>query len=304
MSFLDLCGWVRDDDEVSRLLAMQPHPNFKAACVTFGIEGIGAGKKVCLYEYSYKVLGGQDKFNTRHQTIGDCVSMGSAACIDQLNCIQVAARKSTWIAETATEAIYALSRIEIGKGRLGNGDGSVGAWAVEACKQYGTLIRVKYGNIDLTVYSGKRAGEWGAPGRGLPDELEPEAHKHIIRTYSQVSTFEQARDAIAAGYPVSVASNQGFTNQRDQDGFLRPSGSWGHQMMFNAVDDEFKRPGLCCLNSWGTDWVSGPTRNNQPGGSFWVDADVATRMLSQGDSFAYSDFEGFPPKLQNLAEIF
>ena len=56
-----------------------------------------------------------------------------------------------------------------------------------------------------------------------------------------------------------------------------------------------QRPGLLCLNSWGPSWVSGPKwPPDQPDGSFWVEARVATRMLSGRDSFAVSGYEGFP----------
>jgi hypothetical protein len=124
--------------------------------------------------------------------------------------------------------------------------------------------------------------------------LEPVAKQHPIQTASKCTSYEEARDAIANGYPVSVASMRGFATNRDEDGFLRPSGVWAHQMYFCAVDDEYKRPGLLCVNSWGTSWSSGSRRHDQPEGSFWVDADVADKMFKAGDSFAYSGFDGFP----------
>ena len=68
-------------------------------------------------------------------------------------------------------------------------------------------------------------------------------------------------------------------------------------MFLSAVDDAFKRPGTLCQNSWGPNWISGPKRHNQPDGSFWIDADVLEkRILSQGDSWAYSNFVGYPPQ--------
>jgi hypothetical protein len=32
------------------------------------------------------------------------------------------------------------------------------------------------------------------------------------------------------------------------------------------------------------------------GSTFWVDADVLDRMLGQGDSFALSNYDGFPAR--------
>jgi hypothetical protein len=67
----------------------------------------------------------------------------------------------------------------------------------------------------------------------------------------------------------------------------------------SAVDDEYKRPGVLIQNSWG-DYVKGPTRYEQPKGSFWVDADVVERkMLSAGDSWALSSFQGYPKRELN-----
>jgi len=43
-----------------------------------------------------------------------------------------------------------------------------------------------------------------------------------------------------------------------------------------------------------SDWVDGPTRGDQPAGTFWIDADTVDRMLGQGDSFAISAYVGYP----------
>jgi hypothetical protein len=59
------------------------------------------------------------------------------------------------------------------------------------------------------------------------------------------------------------------------------------------------------MNSWGADWISGPKRHDQPDGSFWVDADVAERMLRGQDSFAVSGYEGYPaqPELYDFSAV-
>jgi hypothetical protein len=97
-----------------------------------------------------------------------------------------------------------------------------------------------------------------------------------------------------SGYPVPVCSGQGVSSTRDSEGFAAPRGSWAHCMCFTGVRFG-ARPGLLCQNSWGPNWIDGPKYpEDQPEGSFWVDADVATRMLKGGDSFAVSGYEGFP----------
>lgn len=235
--------------------------------------------------------------------VHNCVSMGAACGVDVLRCVQhfLLNTSEDWIAECATEPIYAFSRVEIAGGQLGGGDGSNGIWAAKAMKQYGILIRKKYGNIDLSVYSGQRARQWGMPRAGVPDELEPIAKEHIVKNYSQVRTWEEARDALANGYPVTIASNAGFTSTRDKDGFARPSGSWAHQMCLTAMKDD-GRPGALIQNSWGPNWIGGPKGEHDiPDGSFWCDAEVLERnILSAGDSWALSNFDGFPPQKLNL----
>jgi hypothetical protein len=167
-------------------------------------------------------------------------------------------------------------------------DGSYGAWAQLAVRQGGTLSRERLG-----PYNPSRAKQWGADG--LPDALEPEARYHAIRRTTLVLSFEEARDAIANGYPVAVCSAQGFQMVRDAEGFAAPHGTWYHCMKFIASRDDH-RPGLLCMNSWGASAHSGPKGiHNIPDGSFWVDASVCTQMFrSWQDSYALSQFDGYP----------
>jgi hypothetical protein len=149
-------------------------------------------------------------------------------------------------------------------------------------------------SVDLSKFNPKLARRWGQIG--LPDELEPEARKHPVRTISLVNSFNEAKAAIANGYPVAVCSNQGFTMIRDRDGFCVPRGSWAHCMCFiGAIGGQ--RPGLCCLQSWGANVPKGPIGfGDHPDCAFWVDAEVVERMLRQGDSWALSAFDGFPAR--------
>lgn len=284
-------GWVNWPKGVEQTLNRCRHPLFSRAAG--GLKEDGKGKVVLLYDTVKRVTG---QWWTNNQTIGDCVSHGMAGAVRTLTCVEIAlyGEREKWVADVATEPIYAGSRVEVGKGQLGSGDGSLGSWAAEWVRDWGILLRQRYGEYDLTTYSGSKAKEWGMPRAGCPDILEPIAREHPVRTISLVTSYEQARDAIANGYPITVASMQGFNTTRDSEGFLSPSGQWAHQMFISAVDDEYKRPGCLIENSWGTSWVNGPTRLNQPPGSFWVDADVVDGMLRQDDSWAISQFEGFP----------
>lgn len=296
-----LGGWIHDPHGVEKAMKSLPFPVF--ADVRSPIQDTGKGKKMLLYEIIRKVAG---TFPIRHQLIGDCVSMGCAYAVDAIKAVDIYINKDfeEWVAETATEDIYWGSRNILGKGQLGDEDGSLGVWAAQYVNQYGSVARGKYGKIDLSEYSGDRAKTWGAAGYSLPKEFIEITKEHSVVTISQVTTYEEVRDLIFNGYSVTIASNQGFSSNRDDEGFARPKGSWGHQMSILGIDDEYKRPGVLVQNSWGPDWIGGPKRNNQPEGSFWVDAEEIERLvLKTGDCWAFSGYEGFKPQKLNTRII-
>lgn len=289
-------GWVPPTpQQMADVLSSLPQPVFQD--VYGDVYGNGAGQVLLLSDFVKQLLG---QHIGQIQQIGDCVSFGAAHAVDHTYCTEIAREQKPYefIALTSTEDIYGGSRVQIGRGQLGQQDGSIGAWAAQYVNQYGTLIRQKYDRDDLTQYSPQRAREWGLPNRGTPEYLFQYAKQHKIRTVSLVRTYEEVRDAICNGYAVTVASNQGFAQRRDNDGFLQPQGNWGHQMCVIGVNDKDRRKGVLILNSWPYEWVSGPTgAYDMPPGSFWVDANVfEQRMLSAGDSWVFSDREGFPKK--------
>lgn len=294
-----LGGWIDSPKDVESTMAKLPFPVFSD--VWGPIKGKGIGKIVVLTDIIEKVTG---SFKSRLQEDSDCVSMGTALGVDIAKAVDIYVNKDfeEWIAETSTEDIYGGSRITIGQGRLGNGGGSVGAWAAKWVSDYGALPRGKYGDIDTTKYSKDRVVNWGR--NGVPKSLVLEIKKHPIQVTSQVSSYEQARDLIANGYPITVCSNLGFSNQRDKNGVSKPSGSWAHCMCIIGVWDEGNIRRLLIQNSWGISWNSGPKTHNQPDGSFWVEADVVEKyMFSQNDSWALSGYTGFEPKELNTRII-
>lgn len=290
--YLDKTGYILPADrdygtekEVERIMADVPLLTAAGA----PIVGTGAGKVVLLHKVVEQVRG---SFVNRVQRIGDCVSFGTAGALEASYACDIAFRNESeqW-ADVATEWIYGTSRVLVGKGRLGNGDGSVGAWAARAVLHHGNLFRQRYGEHDLSTYSGQRAKSWGH--RGLPLKLEETADQYPVPSMPPACrNYSELRDAIANGYGVSVCSNYGFRDTRDAEGFSRKSGSWAHCMHFHGVDDTPKRPGALCQNSWPPTWISGPKRHDQPDGSFWVDAETIDGMLQQNDSYIMPGLNG------------
>jgi hypothetical protein len=284
MDFENLGGWIHDPEEVDRQLATMPRPLFKSAAP--GLGGSGSGKTTLLYK-AFKEVNKGSYIDYPSQTIGDCVSHGYGHGVDLLEAVQIAlGRKNEVFHQTATEAIYGLARVDIGGQRGSILDGAVGAWAAKAVSTIGTVDRDVVG-----PYDGSRAKNWGA--QGVPDSIKAEAGLHKVKTVSLVSTYEELEDALANGYPVPVCSNQGFTLRRDQDGFCLPQGRWGHCMLIVGVRAG-SRPGACFMQSWGAEMPSGPLGLDQPPNSFWADRDVVAGMLAMQDSFALSQFDGYP----------
>jgi hypothetical protein len=301
-NFQNLGGWIHNPAAIVAVQNTLKHPVFGASAGA--IKESGKGRTVLLFKFVEKLIG---NFNVRTQAIGDCCSFGAAAAVDLVKATEIILKGEfeEWIAETSTEDIYGGSRVNVGNGQLGDDDGSYGAWISKYVKEFGTLVRKDYGNIDLSRYSGNRAKEWGSPGHGVPSELLGLAKEHRIRTVSQINTYEECRDALANGYAITICSNQGFSNTRDSEGFAAPQGEWAHCMCLSAVDDigvdcSRNRPGCLIQNSWGK-WNQGPKRLGQPDGSFWVDAEVLEeRILSMGDSWSYSSFDGYEIQKLNL----
>lgn len=266
----------------------------------------GENKRVTLWKFFEQVT--RKTFEPHIQEIGDCVGHAYALGADTLTAVQITLHESgeEWRAKCSSEAIYGGSRIEVGKGvacfdRRGRPvDGTIGAWAAEYLRDYGVLLRGKYNDHDLREYSGRLARQWGSYKAGVPDELESISRPHPVRTTTLVTSWSQACDLIANGYPVILCSNVGFNTVADNQGFLsRSREPWYHSMLLWGIDTISNRQGGCIANSWGTQWVSGPSHAlGTPPGCFWADADVIDSMLKQGDSYAISQYVGYPS--QNL----
>lgn len=277
-----LVGYIHQPRKIEQLLGELPHPLFGEAS---NLKGSGDKVKALLYLSVRKF----DKtlFEDEAQTTSDCTSHGgrNAADLSRAVEIDIKGELEEWIVRGATEILY--------KSRGSNGPG-MGIYAsVKFLNSTGgVLLRKKYPELglDLTKYN----SSIGIRGReGISPDILKEARKHQIKTVSQIRSVEEAVNALANGYGITCGSNYGFSSKRDQEGFARPQGSWNHCMAWGAADTEYKRPGILILNSWGK-FNSGPKRNAQPDGSFWVDLEVAEKMIKQGATFAVSNFEGFP----------
>ena len=276
-------GWL-GADEVQQILARR-RPSLARAAPGLASDA-NDGKPILLYKAFRDVLGGYPEYPS--QEIGDCVGFGHGHGLDMLQCVEIALGAPAEYRETSTEFIYATSR-EVA-GLLGGGDGSYGSAAVAAMTSVGVVSREALGAGGS--YCGRRAKDWGH--RGAPAELKALAASYRLGSAARVTTWAELSAAIANGYPVTISSNQGFTLERDRDGFCRAHGVWGHCMVIGGL--RFDRPGACVLQSWGPHQPTGPTSLDQPSFSFWADRPVVERILAQGDSWALAKAPVFVPR--------
>lgn len=284
----NIIGWVDDPYAVELAMAELPEPMFcNAASV---LKDSGKGKTVLLYPFVKQLTG---TYNYQWQGTGDCVSWGAATAVDTVKATQIVLKKSfeEWKGFSAQEVIYGGSRVQIGKGRLGRGQGSLGIWAARFVSEYGTLVKGKYDQHDLRKYNTQRAIDWGY--RGVPNDLLDDISEHPIQTVSRVDTVEEGRDSVANGFPVTIAGTRGFHKKRDVRGTVRVNrwDSWAHQMVITAVDDVQGK--FLVENSWPRGWITGPTYLDQPEDSFWAYYEDIEFYFTKGDSWSYSDYLGY-----------
>ena len=275
-----------DPEDTDKLLGELPHPLFGAAASD--LYGSGEGKLALLYKSLQKF---DPSFGPHErQTTGDCVSHATRNAVDVTRSHEIiGGDREDFVARGATEAIYGA-----------RGHGGQGMSCSKAARfvhqNGGILVRKDYGFVDFSKYNSSTGSRWGS--RGVPSDVVAEGKKHQVKTISMVTNVDQARDAIANGYALSVCSNYGFSSRRNKDGIASRSGSWNHAMCWCAVDDtkEIHNETLFLIqNSWGA-FNSGPKRHEQPDGSFWVREKDARGMLAQNGAWAFSDVDGFPPR--------
>lgn len=277
--------------ESPRIAAMMP----KFAIVDANGDPVsGAGKNAELWKFE-KIANGGKHITCYRQETGDCVANGAGRVIACRQAVQIAREGRNEVLKIPDPMyIYGISRVQIGKRQLGRGAGSIGSWAGQGTQAYGVLSRESAESMGYP-YSGRLADKWG--WEGPPANAIAEARKFRIRTISQINNAADCRDALVNGYPVTVASNRGFTGgtyDRDGKRWLRAGGSWAHQMAILGVEDRPGREkGFWIQNSWGENAHPKPL-NDEPLGGFWADWKTVDSMLKQGDSWAFSDFDGFP----------
>lgn len=292
-------GYIPDRKATDKFVASLKYPTWQDAAPTIQLDD-SAGPTL-LYQPLLELAPWWTRGSQKN--VGSCVGWGASYAVDCTAATEIClhGEPESWGGRVLEASVYAFSRCEArGVTNAGYSDGSYGAAAAEALQNWGVLCYgVKYGERVFTEHSSELEKSWGATG--VPPALEPFAHEHRATT-TLVTDFHSAAIALQNGYGIFVCSNQGFATTRSKTslGFCKPSGVWNHCMALAGV--RFDQPGLLCVNSWG-DYLSNTGPNwpdNMPpamtGCSFWVDEKTCNKMLSQNDSFAVSNYAGFPAR--------
>ncbi len=230
------------------------------------LRGYGEGRCVFLWEAEQDPRVWGQMLHADSQARGTCVSRGTYRAAQDALYWGIAfggliGKKGITL---AYEPIYGGSRVNVGNGRLGNGDGSYGAWAAQYVHDYGLIPRGQYGSIDLTKSNESLAVTWGTPRHGVPSSIIAESLKS--EACFNCCGAEDIRDAVAAGYGVAFCCNSLWqvpdsrSSSRDADGMCRPVDSGGHCEEIRGVYQDYK--GRLCFvrqNSWGN-YPRGPDK--------------------------------------------
>ena len=278
-------------------LAAQAYDEIKSGLPRFEITGTQDDepqRRVVLWDAA-RVANDGRHLPTFTQAIGDCVGASAGQAVQYLMAVQAVrnADGREW-KPLFVPYHYACGRNapECGNGRLGrNPGGSVGAWQAEAIRLYGVLPEDAPG---LPAYSAATGNAWAVQMPAL--QYVAEGRQHPVRTIARVTTADEIRRAVQNYYVVTIASDWG--------GLLRPPvidgrlvnrrvTTWNHQMLVIGFDGTGRVPLWYVLNNWGPAAHGTPPDDAPPGG-FWIGLSDMESIARQGDSWAYSDAEGFP----------
>lgn len=284
-------GWKDDPVHVAKTLATFPQRFFGDAAK--GIIEADVDKDAFLWKIHEKIAGHPWKAHNQNGT-GCCVGEGFSAGVEVLTAVGIATDGQPHeLVTISASAMYALAR-ESGD-YLGSQDGSSGADAAKALMDFGAISSedAKDDNTSGAAH-GAVAKKWGRSG--LPSDLKAIAAKHKVKTVTLVRTPEEVRAAVNNGYPCPICSSVGFEGNggfvRDAEGFCRAGGTWPHCMVIVAYRADKKA--FLVLQSWGENQPSGPKTLDQPNCSFWITWQDCQRIVRSGESYALSQFNGYP----------
>lgn len=307
-------GWI---PPVSRTREQtRAHEDIMNATPRFALRGDNVRediKKSVLWDFSKKVNNNKH-FMVFHQITGSCVGNGGGQAVWYLSAVETARLHQP---ELALCPFYLLpyGRSRYYSGSRGRGEGSSGSGFAKAIAEDGILAYNEAGlpqpeggldNPKGITWGGDQEYQW-SDGSAIDQKWLALSKKHLVRTVAHISSLDQARTALQNYYPLTIASNWGGLMQCPTEGtppvlLSRHATQWSHQMHVNGW---WEHPSLgelyYILNNWGPGAHGTPPDDAPPGG-FWVKAPELQRIIGEDETFAFSQFDGFPT--QELSWLF
>lgn len=235
------------------------------------------------------------------QQIGNCVGFSDCLSAVDLQCHECYVKGEPENAFVPYVPFsYGAGRVYIGGGRLGNGDGSLGSWQIDADVQYGYLPADLPGlEVDSSDPAEPRSEQvnrlWGR-SREVLDKWKHLAAPHKIDHGVRITNADEAWESLTKLFrPLTIASNWGFKKKGFDSKYglniWTRSGSWAHQMHvrggFEIKGSRFTRIG----NQWGANY-HGPSGEGFPLGGFVVTWDEFARWIKDAAVYARGGFQG------------
>jgi hypothetical protein len=224
------------------------------------------------------------------QKIGSCGGAATSGGLNVMQCLQIASGKRSDVFKRVSRAWCYVGAREIG-GHRGRGEGVIPPYPLDWCKAKGA-VHIEETGTNERYDSDNVASSWDRSG--IPRNIMELAIDNLIVDMAPCYDFQSAADVIASGGVVMVASDQGFTMERDREGVCQPQGEWMHYMYFASVHKlPSGRRVLGCGQSWGQNVPDGPTLENCPDYVFGVEERTVNRMLGQRTSTGVTAFAGW-----------
>jgi len=299
----DKFGWLPISSQPQEL-----QDKFNATLIPFQISGPPADvKEALLYKVVNKAAGYE--FFPWDQKTGSCVGHGALAVMATLQAVEIVTQRETYEEWRTPFILYNYGQSRVRGGLHGAGEGSFGSSMAESLNEDGCPpLDPSYPQptkqSDNSWTFGSAAEMAWSNGDRPPLQIESIANKFKVKGASKLKNSEEVKQALANGYPVTIASSWwGFSDLKVKSigtpavQLASRNQSWGHQQscLGFTTHPEF---GLIFLiqNSWGNAHGTPPGNYGEPRGSYWIRAKDMDRIC-QEEVFSFSNFDGYPARV-------
>ncbi len=230
------------------------------------------------------------------QPTGNCVAAACGESCEVLQCSEIAAGQDEEFRRIFNPFHYATGRVLVMKNSLKGQAGANGGAVAEAMKLHG-VIQISQ---NLPVYNKANVDAWGdgrsAQGKSFRDFLE-EGAKTVIQSTARITSMSHLFESLGSRYPLTIASNTGYSMKPNRDGFHQVSTTWSHQMSIWGYSISGGWIGI--KNQWGDvhgDVVDHDGEEWPPGFLKVRIEEFEKRHFRGAEVITYSNFKGFPQR--------